>query len=441
MFGRWRTRDYLRLVFIPNFNQNGYFYINRTTSDSTASVIERYKVSATNPNVADAGSRTTLMTVPQPFNNHNGDWIGFSPTDVADGKYHLYYTNGDGGSGNDPGDRAQNLASRNGKLLRIDVGADGLADDFPSDPLENYAIPNDNPFVDTVGVDPAIWAYGFRNPWRASFDRNTGDLYIGEFGQGVAEEVILQPFNSQGGENYGWSRLEGTAVGPNPNPVLTSSVAPIFEQRHGLSLTIGPGRSITGGYVYRGPLVELQGQYIFADFLGDYDFSTGMGRTQLFSFRFDGSEPADFDGSNIIDDEIVNRTAVFQPGVGTIDFISSFGEDALGNLYIVDMGNLGTPDGFGRGEVYKIVPRNVAFGDFNGDTVIDAADYTSWRDGLGTKFSRTDYDVWRANFGRTIAGTASFPFNQAPEPTPGTMLLLAVASMLAVPGSHCRLMR
>jgi glucose/arabinose dehydrogenase len=419
------------LEFHPNFSQNGFFYINRTNSDGTASIIERYRVPASDPNVADTTSRTTIMTVPQPFINHNGDWIGFSPTDVANGKYYLYYTNGDGGSGNDPGDRAQNLSSRNGKLLRIDVGSDGMADGFPSDPLENYAIPADNPFMDTPGADPAIWASGFRNPWRASFDRQTGDLYIGDVGQGVAEEVNLQPFDSPGGENYGWSRLEGTAVGPNPTPMLPASVAPMFEYRHELPLTGGPGRSVTGGYVYRGPLAELQGHYIFADFLGDYDFATRTGGTQIFSIRYDGSDAVDFDGSNIVADEVLNRTAEFQPIDGTIDFISSFGEDALGNLYIVDMGNLGTPDGRGLGEIYKLVPRHFARGDFNADTVVDAADYVLWRSLLGTTFTQDDYDRWRAHFGQANLG-GSAAEGGVPEPATSLVLLsVHVAACLA----------
>jgi hypothetical protein len=413
------------LEFHPDFSQNRYFYINRTNSNGTASVIERYQVSASNPNVADADSRTTIMTIPKPFINHSGDWIGFRPTDLAAGKYYLYYTTGDGGAGEDPGDRAQNLGIRNGKLFRIDVGANGLADDFPSDPLENYAIPVDNPFVNTPAADPAIWAYGFRNPWRASFDRQTGDLYIGDVGHNLAEEVNLQPFDSSGGENYGWSRLEGTGVGPNPTPVLTSSVAPMYEYRHGISLTSGPARSITGGYVYRGPLQELQGQYIFADFLGDYNFATRAGRAQIFSLRYDGSGPADFDGSNIVNEEVLNRTAEFQPSDGTINFISSFGEDALGNLYIVDMGNLGTPDGLGRGEIYKIVPRNIALGDFNSDGIVDAADYPLWRDGLGTRYTQDDYERWRTNFGKAAA---SGSITNAAVPEPATLGLLVVAT-------------
>jgi hypothetical protein len=389
------------LVFHPNYAQNGYFYINHTTSDGMASVIERYQVSAADPNLADDGSKTMIMSVPEPFSNHNGDWIGFSPADVTSGNYYLYYTTGDGGSQFDPDNRAQNLSLRNGKLLRIDVGPDGLADDFPFDPLENYAIPASNPFVTTPGADRAIWASGFRNPWRASFDRQTGDLYIGDVGQGIAEEVNFQPFDSAGGENYGWSRLEGTAAGPNPTPVLMSSVAPIYEYRHGFSLTSGPGRSVTGGYVYRGPVAELQGQYIFADFLGDYDFATRTGHAQIFSFQFDGSDPSEFDGSNIVGDQVLNRTAEFQPNVGTIDFISSFGEDAMGNLYIVDMGNLGTPEGLGLGEIYQIVPRNVAYGDFNNDDVVDAADYVVWRNDPNR--THAQYSLWRANFGRTAA--------------------------------------
>jgi len=143
--------------------------------------------------------------------------------------------------------------------------------------------------------------------------------------------------------------------------------------------------------------------------LGDYDFATHMGQAQIFSFQFDGSTPSDFDGSNIIDDEVLNRTAEFRPNIGTIDFISSFGEDASGNLYIVDMGNLGTPDGLGLGEIYKIVPWSLAVGDFNSDDVVDGADYVMWRhDPNGTQ---AQYNLWRANFGRSNAVAGDFNGN------------------------------
>ncbi len=204
------------------------------------------------------------------------------------------------------------------------------------------------------GADPAIGALGLRNPWRASFDRLTGDLYIGNVGAHLAEEIEFEPFDSPGGANYGWSRLEGTAMGPHPGPATLADVFPFYENRHESDLTAGPGRSITGGYVYRGPIIALRGHYVFADFLGDFDFSSGIGSAHLFSFVPDRSISPSFAGTKVRPSEVLNRTEALRPNVGEIDFISSFGEDAAGNLYIVDMGNLGTPDGQGLGEIYKV---------------------------------------------------------------------------------------
>jgi glucose/arabinose dehydrogenase len=373
------------LAFHPNYAQNGLFYITYAFGNAGGqSRVERYHVSA-NPDIADAASATTIFSYFKPYHNHSGDWLGFSPTDVAQGKYYLYHTTGDGGSGNDPDQRAQDLSGKYGKLLRVDVGANGLADAFPADPATNYAIPPDNPFINTPGADPSIWALGFRNPWRASFDRLTGDLYIGHVGQNAAEELEFQPFDSDGGENYGWSRLEGTLPGPHPGPATPADVGPMYQKFHDGNYLSGHDRSVTGGYVYRGPIQELQGQYIFGDFLGNYNFNNGTGTAQIFSFRYDGSDPSTFNGSNIVNDQVLNRTTEFAPRVGTINFISSFGEDAEGNLYIVDMGNLGTPDGLGKGEVYKIV--DLLFGDLNGDHMITPVDWSLFKAGQGSVFT------------------------------------------------------
>ena len=376
------------MVFHPNYADNGVFYVTYAFGEAGGeSRVERYQVSA-DPDIADAASATTVFSFFKPFFNHSGNWLGFSPTDVAQGNYYLYHTTGDGGSNTDPFFLAQDPSVKNGKLLRVDVGADGLADDFPNDSDTNHAIPPDNPYISTPGADPSVWAVGFRNPWRASFDRLTGDLYIGEVGANTADEIEFQPFDSAGGENYGWSRWEGTSLGPHhpgkdyPTSITPPDILPMYEKIHDGDFLAGPDRSVTGGYVYRGPIEELQGQYIFADFLGDYNFGNQTGGAQIFSLQYDGSDPSTFDGTNIVGGQLLNRTAEFAPAEGTIDFISSFGEDAEGNLYIVDMGNLGTPDGLGLGEIYMVTPLLLP----NGRVELDSfgQTYTQDFDALGT---------------------------------------------------------
>jgi glucose/arabinose dehydrogenase len=325
----------LGLAFDPNYAGKGFFYVNFTdTSGSTN--IRRYQVSADDPNVADAATAMTVMTYAQPFSNHNAGWLGFGPDGF------LYICAGDGGSGNDPGNRAQDVTNqRLGKIMRIDVHGD----DFPADPTRNYAIPPDNPFVGRTG-DDEIWAYGLRNPWRVSFDRLTGDLYIADVGQSQREEIDFQPASSKGGENYGWRVMEGTRCNiptdalPCNDPSFTP---PIHEYSH----TGAPngGDSITGGYVYRGPVAQLWGIYFFADYVSN----------QIWSFRFDGVNKTDF----------MNRTAELSADVGSIQSISSFGEDASGNLYIVSL----------DGEVFEIVCKSTQSGDFDGDCDIDLSDF------------------------------------------------------------------
>jgi glucose/arabinose dehydrogenase len=441
------------LAFHPNYADNGFFYVTYAVGGNGGeSRVERYQVSA-DPDIADASSATTILRFYKPFFNHSGNWLGFSPTDLAQGKYYLYHTTGDGGSGGDPLHLAQDLSVKNGKLLRVDVGANGLADDFPDDPNSNYAIPPDNPFVNTPAADPSIWALGFRNPWRASFDRLTGDLYIGNVGEGAAEEVEFQPFDSAGGENYGWSRWEGTVVGSNPGPLTSADIFPMYQKFHNGERLSGPDRSVTGGYVYRGSIEALQGQYIFADFLGDYDFADQTGGSQIFSLQYDGSDPSTFDGTNIVDGMVLNRTAEFAPRIGAINFISSFGEDAEGNLYIVDMGNLGTPDGLGQGEIYKIV--DFLFGDLNSDQMITDADWKLFKDGQGYNFNSStpqqsylqgdldgdldhdldDFRLFRIAYEDANSDGSFAALFGVPEPS--TIVLAAVALLLAAVAGRC----
>ena len=286
----------LGLAFDPNYAENGYFYVDLTNTSGDTEV-RRYQVSAGDPNIADPSSMTPIISVDQPDGrtNHKAGWIGFGP----DGN--LYIALGDGGGGGDPDGNAQNGATLLGKMLRLDVHAD----DFPTDPARNYAVPADNPFVGTAGVLPEIWALGLRNPFRNSFDRATGQLYIADVGQGEFEEIDL----GQPGANYGWDVFEGPAPfepGPLGPGTLTD---PIHSYDHSV------GSAVIGGYVYRGPDAALQGKYFFADEV------TG----KVFTLEQQGTTWVATD-----------QTAEIAPDFGAIGNPTSFAEDAQGNLYIID---------------------------------------------------------------------------------------------------------
>jgi len=299
----------LGLAFHPNYQSNGFFYVNYT-NNSGNTVVARYSVTA-NPDSANSNSSFTIITIAQPFSNHNGGMIAFGPNDG-----YLYIGMGDGGSGGDPGNRAQNKLNILGKMLRIDV-----------DTGSPYAIPVTNPFASDLAYLPEIWALGLRNPWRFSFDRVTGDLFTADVGQGEYEEIDFQVFSSSGGENYGWRLKEGDSCFDPPDScdTLLGLTDPITFYTHGGS----PFRcSITGGYVYRGCAIpDLQGHYFYADYCS----------AQIWSFRYDGV--------NISDS--TQRTVDL--GAGSIA-ISSFGEDYYGELYICSHGN---------GRVLKIIPQGV----------------------------------------------------------------------------------
>lgn len=263
-------------------------------------------------NVADTESIQTILSFSQPSSMHNGGWIGFGP----DG--YLYLCSGDGERPNDPNDFGQNINTLHGKVLRIDV--DG--DDYPLDSTKNYSIPDTNPFANKPGEDE-IWSYGLRNPWRCSFDRLTGNFYIADVGQDAREEVNIQLSTSIGQENYGWRLREGTIATPGDvgGPAPPMCIDPAYEYSHGDGLN--QGSSITGGYVYRGPIVSLQGHYLFGDFISE----------RIWSFKFDGSAPETHNGTNVSD--FIDWTKTFNQNV-SINQIVSFGEDSDGNLYIVD---------------------------------------------------------------------------------------------------------
>jgi glucose/arabinose dehydrogenase len=301
-------RGLLGLAFHPDYSINGYFYVDYTNYTGNT-VISRFHVSS-NPDIADPNSETILLSITQPFANHNGGMLAFGPYDG-----YLYIGMGDGGSGGDPGNRAQNDNELLGKILRIDVD-NGLP----------YGIPPGNPYISIQGKRPEIWAKGMRNPWRFSFDRQTGDLYIADVGQNAWEEIDFQPASSPGGLNYGWRRMEGAhCYNPSVNCDQGGLTYPIHEYGH------DSGCSITGGYMYRGGIIpQLSGTYFFADYCSN----------RIWSFDYSTDSLRNF----------AERTTELAPSQGlSIGSISSFGEDGYGEIYITDLGG---------GEIFKIIPRN-----------------------------------------------------------------------------------
>ena len=296
------------MAFHPDYAQNGFVFV--TYIDRAGDlVLARFHVSS-DPDVADLMSQEIVLTIDEPGTNHSGGMIAFGPRDG-----YLYFATGDGGPGHDPDNRAQDPAQLLGKMLRIDV-------DVP----KGYGIPDDNPFVGPGDPRDEIWAFGLRHPWRFSFDRLTGDLFLGDVGQASREEIDFQPAGSPGGLNYGWRCEEGTlCTGLGGCECGAKALTPpIHEYDH------GAGCSVIGGYVYRGCAVpDLQGSYFFTDYCSQ----------RIFSFHYDGAAISDFR----------DRTQELEPSSGgPIEAPFSFGEDARGELYILDGSH---------GVLWKIVPR------------------------------------------------------------------------------------
>ena len=329
----------LGLAFDPAYASNGKFYVKCTVAGGAFNAginqIRQYQVSS-NPDLADTtpANIKTMLAIDQPETNHNGGWIGFSPRTNDD--HNLYIATGDGGAGNDqdggvghiePGGNAQNTTTLLGKMLRIHV-----------DPVAGtYTIPNNNPFFGSTTSRQEIFAFGLRNPFRDSFDRLNGRMFIGDVGQNTREEVdVQQATNPGGGDNYGWRLREGTIATPTGNPVVggappPGNVDPILDYPR------STGGTVIGGYVYRGAqFPALQGVYVFGDYLAG----------KIFTLNYDGTTASNFQ----------DVTAQLFPittsgGNVSLSALSSFGEDAAGELYVTDIGN---------GNVYKISPMLVA---------------------------------------------------------------------------------
>jgi glucose/arabinose dehydrogenase len=368
----------LGLAFAPDFATSGHFYVNYTYDPAGAGLdrtrVERYTVASPLTGLsASVGTARSVLEFDQDFDNHNGGWIGFSPTDGL-----LYIATGDGGSGNDPNNRAQSLNTRLGKMLRVDP----TLDDFPTSTVSNFGVPATNPFANdgnssTLGE---IWAYGLRNPWRSSFDRANGDLWIGDVGQGAREEIDRQA-NGAGGANFGWRLREGDIQTPSVGGAIPPNyVAPVYDYPSDGAGQFG-GNSVVGGYVYRGPDATLQGTYFFGD-----SFPSQL-------WRFNPTNP---------DGTVQNLDSLLNPS-NAIGTPVSFAEDAVGNLYIIDLdGQLFRIDtGFATGD-YNLDGQidgddrsfwAIGYGsggdwpDGNNDGVVNAADYTLWRDAAGASTS------------------------------------------------------
>ncbi len=288
-------RGLLSVAFHPAYANNGFFFVNYTDKQGNT-VIARYRLSG-NPDQADPNSAKILLTIDQPYPNHNGGQLAFG----LDG--YLYVGMGDGGSANDPQNNGQSLNTLLGKILRLEV-----------DQADPYGVPASNPFVNQADARPEIWSYGWRNPWRFSFDRASGDMYIADVGQNQYEEVSVELAGTPGGQNYGWRLLEGAHCfdPPTCDPASLDTVLPVVEYDH------SQGCSVTGGYVYRGErFPALTGIYFYGD------WCSGL----IWGLRREA------DGS-------WSQAELRQSGLQ----ISSFGQDEVGELYVVNH----------RGDIFQI---------------------------------------------------------------------------------------
>jgi glucose/arabinose dehydrogenase len=312
-------RGLLGFATAPDFIASGTFYVFVTVLDGTIEV-RRYRTFAGDREHADPATADAILRVAHPRSNHNGGWIGFGPDNL------LYIAIGDGGGSGDPDNNGQNPGTLLGKILRIDPARD----DFPTDPARDYGIPAANPFASGGGA-PEVLAYGLRNPFRNSFDPATGNLWIGDVGQSAVEELdLLRPGDA--GANFGWPILEGTQ--PFRGGATAGLTPPIAEYLHGTGTR--QGNTVIGGYVYRGAVQQLQGQYVFADFITPNVWTIPIARAAV--------------GTTLPSSEFTVRNADFAPNAGSFTNIASFGVDEANNLYLIDL----------DGEIFAIEPMPAA---------------------------------------------------------------------------------
>jgi len=306
-------RGLLGMAFDPGYAVNGRFYVNYIDRNTLNTVVARYTVADPASNTVDPASAQIILNIPQlSFSNHKGGWIGFRPGEANN----LYIATGDGGGGNDPGNNGQNPGTLLGKMLRIDVSGAG----------PGYTVPADNPFVGVAGARPELWALGLRNPFRNSFDRVTGDLWMGDVGQNTREEINFETASDPGGHNYGWRLREGTVATPGVGGNAPGLTDPIFDYTR-LGTPGGLGNSVTGGYVYRGPSIAgADGRYFFGDYISNRIFSFVLGA---------GNVPLDFR----------DDTTSLLAGTGLSGLVS-FGEGGQGQLFAVGI----------NGVVVQVVP-------------------------------------------------------------------------------------
>ena len=438
----------LGLAFHPDYLSTdinnpgrGKFYVYVTVDNDLpeeispfTSHVREYAVIG-NPATSSSANPTytrEILTFTQPQYNHNGGWIGFNPKLAANQPQYLYVASGDGGAGNDfgpghteepgvPGNAQDITDNLLGKMLRIDISADA----FPGDPNRNYSIPPTNPFVGIEG-DDEILAYGLRNPFRASFDRSNGDLWIGDVGQGNREEIDLLPASRTEVANFGWRLREGDIATPGVGGTEPEHyVPPLYSYTHP-DTSVPPasppgfdGVLVTGGYVYRGPDPSLQGEYYF------FDARSSPTAADDNYWRVTANPFG----------TVTNFNSLL-PLDASAAFPVSFGEDDVGNLYIAYLVS---------GQVQRLVTNELLRGDFDADGSVDFDDYALWRarfdsaavnpaaDGNGNAVNdAADYAAWRKNVGTSAhVGAGAGASSIVPEPAAGLVSQLALMILLS----------